>query len=239
MALATQPAPSARSTTPRARTRRAAARSPAPVSSARIISAGLVSAGLLLACATERGRGWDHPAPPPTAPAVSLLLLGEAGFPGRTAARVADEVERTLAARRAAGVPVLLLWLGDAIGETCAPEAAWRRPGVADLARVARTHQTSGGGSFGVLGVHEWRCGAPELTLRTGAEIQPWVQPAANYVLRVERDGQAAVVSICSNQLCAIDAPGPDALVDLVLVDTTAWQGPPPLALRAAADASL
>ena len=239
VALATQPAPSARSTTPRARTRRASARSPAHVSSASLLSAGLVSAALLLACATERGKGWDHPAPPPTAPAVSLLLLGEAGFPGHTAALVAGEVERTLAARRAAGVPVVLLWLGDAIGDACAPAAAWTRPGVADLARIARTHQASGGGSFAVLGVHEWRCGAPELTLRTGAELQPWVQPAANYVLRVERDGQAAVVSMCTNQLCAIDAPGPDALVDLVLVDTTAWQGPPPPALRAAADASL
>ena len=248
VALATQPAPSAPSTTarsttawsttagsttPRARTRRV------HVSSARLISAGLVSAAFLLACATERGKGWDHPAPPPAAPAVSLLLLGEAGFPGRTAALVAGEVERTLAARRAAGVPVVLLWLGDAIGDACAPATAWSRPGVADLARIARTHQAAGGGSFAVLGVHEWRCGAPELTLRTGAEIQPWVQPAANYVLRVERDGQAAVASICTNQLCAIDAPGPDALVDLVLVDTAAWQGPPPPALRAAADASL
>lgn len=194
---------------------------------------------LMLACATERGKGWDIRAPAPAAPAVSLLLLGEAGYAGRTAARVAAEVERTLAARRSAGVPVILLWLGDAIGDRCAPEAAFSRPGVAQLVRVGRAHQSSGGGSFGVLGVQEWRCGAPELTLRTGAEIQPWRQPAANYVVRVERDGSAAVVSACIHHLCAVDPPGPDALVDLVLVDTTAWQGPPPPALLAAADASL
>lgn len=197
------------------------------------------SAILLLACATERGRGWDLQAPAPAAPAVSLMLLGEVGFPGRTAARVAAEVDRTLAARRSAGVPVVLLWLGDATGDACPPQTPWSRPGLAEFARVGRAHQAAGGGSFAVLGVHEWRCGAPELTLRTGAEIHPWRQPAANYVVRVERDGTAAVVSACSNQLCAIDAPGPDALVDLVLVDTVAWQGSPSPALRAAADASL
>jgi hypothetical protein len=201
--------------------------------------AAISSAIFLLACATERGRGWDLQAPAPAAPAVSLVLLGEVGFPGRTAARVAAEVERTLAARRSAGVPVVLLWLGDATGDACAPQTPWSRPGLAEFARVGRAHQAAGGGSFAVLGVHEWRCGAPELTLRTGAEIHPWRQPAANYVVRVERDGAAAVVSACSNQLCAIDAPGPDALVDLVLVDTAAWQGPPSPALRAAADASL
>jgi len=193
----------------------------------------------MLACATERGRGWDIQAPAPAAPAVSLLLLGETGFPGRIAAQVAAEVERTLAARRSAGVPVVLLWLGDAIGDACAPETTWSRPGLAQLARLARAHQSAGGGSFAVLGVQEWRCGAPEMTLRTGTEVDPWQQPAPNYVVRVERDGSAAVVSACSNQLCAVDAPGPDALVDLVLVDTAAWQGPPPPRLRAAADASL
>ncbi len=236
VALATQPAPYARRTC--ARAQRNAARSLASVFSASFVSAAVLSTAVL-ACATERGKGWDLAAPAPAPPAVSLLLLGEAGFPGRTAKLVAAEVERTLAARREAGVPVVLLWLGDAIGDACAPAAAWSRPGVAQLARVARTHQGSGGGSFAVLGVHEWRCGAPELTLRTGADIQPWLQPAANYVLRIERDGRAAVASTCSNQLCAVDAPGPDALVDLVLVDTAAWQGPPPPALRAAADASL
>jgi hypothetical protein len=226
VALAPQPAPSDRARSPRVRP---------PVSSAILVA----SITLNLACATERGKAWDIRAAAPAAPAVSLLLLGETGFPGRTAAQVAAEVERTLAARRSAGVPVVLLWLGDAIGDSCAPETAWNRPGLAQLGRIGRAHQSAGGGSFAVLGVQEWRCGAPELTLRTGAEFNPWRQPAANYVVRVERDGSTAVVSACSNQLCAVDAPGPDTLVDLVFVDTPAWQGPPPLALRAAADASL
>ena len=71
----------------------------------------------LLACASERGKAWDRPAPSPAAPELSLLLIGEAGFPGRTAGRTAAELERTLAARRRAGVPVILLWLGDVLGD--------------------------------------------------------------------------------------------------------------------------
>lgn len=251
VALAPQPAPStvrdqARAWRPSARPSSAASPAPRdrerPAGLPRAAARSLVpvfSAMFMLACATERGKAWDRPAPAPAAPAVSLLLLGEAGFPGRTAARVAAEVERTLAARRGAGVPVVLLWLGDAVGDACAPAAAWSRPGVAQLAGVARDHQARGGASFAVLGVHEWRCGAPELSLRTDDEAPPFVRPAANYVLRVQRDGSAAVVSSCVLQMCAVDAPGPDALVDLVLVDTVAWQGPPPPALRAAADASL
>ena len=208
-----------------------------PSSAARL--APVLSVILAAGCAIERGRGWDAPAPAPAAPAVSLLLLGEVGFPGRTAAVVAAEVERTLAARRAAGVPVVLLWLGDAVGDACSATDAWARPGVARLAALARAHQAAGGGSFAVLGAHEWRCGALELTLQPGPGPQPWTQAAANYVVRVQRDGQTAVVSACTHQLCAVDPPGPDALVDLVLLDTFAWQGPPPAPLRAAADASL
>jgi len=194
---------------------------------------------LALGCAIERGKLWDRAAPAAAPPAVSLLLLGEAGFPGRTAAVVAAEVERTLAARRRAGVPVVLLWLGDALGDACPPADAWARPGVARLAAVARAHQAAGGPSYAVLGAHEWRCGAPELTLRPGRSPPPWTQPAANYVVRVQEDGATRVVSTCTHQLCAVDAAEPGTLVELVLLDTFAWQGPPPTPLRRAADASL
>lgn len=116
LALVTQPAPYPPRTG--ARARRSAARSLASVFSAGSRSAAVLST-TMLACATKRGKGWDLAAPAPAPPAVSLLLLGEAGFPGRTAKLVAAEVERTLAARRSAGVPVVLLWLGDAIGDAC------------------------------------------------------------------------------------------------------------------------
>ena len=181
----------------------------------------------LLACASERGKAWDRPAPSPAAPELSLLLIGEAGFPGRTAGRTAAELERTLAARRRAGVPVILLWLGDVLGDDCDPAVALARPGVRELARVARNHAAAGGPSFAVLGAQEWRCGAPSLHLQAGAGPRPWRMPAANYVVRVGHDGATRVVSTCSDHLCTVAAADDAALVDLVLLDTAAWLGPP------------
>jgi hypothetical protein len=127
------------------------------------------------------------------------------------------------------------------LGDACAPADAWSPPRRPALARVARAHQAAGGPSFAVLGAHEWRCGAPELTLRPGRS--PTSSPgAARGQLRAARrseDGATGWSRPAAHQLCAVDAAGPDALVDLVLVDTAAWQGPPPTPLRRAADASL
>ena len=193
-------------------------------------------------CATQRGSAWDRPAPAPAAPGVSLILLGEVGHPGRTVGRVAAEVERTLAARRAAGVPVILLWLGDFLGRTCDPAAALARPGVRALADLARAHVTAGGPSYALLGVHEWRCGAPALhVVQTDTGPRPWRMPAANYVVRVARDGTSATVSQCTAQACSVELPTDAALVDLVMLDTAAWLGPPSRGgpLLTAADASL
>ena len=114
--------------------------------------APVLAAMLVLGCATERGRAWDRPAPAPVAPGVSLVLLGEVGHPGRTAGTVAAEVRHTLAARRAAGVPVVLLWLGDMLGDECDPATALARPGVRDLAELAREHAAAGGLGYAVLG---------------------------------------------------------------------------------------
>ena len=193
-------------------------------------------------CATQRGRAWDRPAPAPAAPAVSLVLLGEVGHPGRTLGLVADELGRTLAARRAAGVPVVLLWLGDILGDTCDPAAALARPGVRALADLARAHVAAGGPSYALLGVHEWRCGAPALHLVDSAsDPRPWRLPAANYVVRVARDGTSAIVSRCTAQTCAVEPASDAALVDLVILDTAAWLGPPARGgpMLTAADASL
>ncbi len=181
----------------------------------------------LLACATERGKAWDRPAPAPAAPELSLMLIGEAGFPGRTAAQTAAELGRTLTIRRRDGVPVVLLWLGDVLGDDCDPAVALARPGVRELARVARTHEAAGGSSFAVLGTQEWRCGAPTLHLQPGKGPRPWRFPAANYVVRISHDGASKVVSRCSDRLCTVEPADADALVDLVLLDTAAWLGPP------------
>jgi len=196
---------------------------------------------LALGCATQRGRGWDRPAPAPVAPAVSLVLLGEVGHPGRTAGKVAAEVRRTLAARRAAGVPVILLWLGDMLGDDCNPVTALGQPGVRSFADLAREHATAGGLGYAVLGAHEWRCGAPSVHVQPTTGPRPWRMPAANYVVRVAHDGSSAVVSQCSDRLCTVEPATDAALVDLVMLDTAAWLGPASRGgpLLTAADASL
>jgi hypothetical protein len=209
--------------------------------------APLLLLALALGCAVERGRRWDTPAPPlapDAAPTVSLLLIGGAGFPGRTAARTAAEVERTLADHQRRGVPTVVLWLGDAVGDAglgpgCgSPGDAWSAPGTGDLARVVRAHQARGGASFAVLGRHEWRCGAPELAFQTGqGGPHPWQLPAANYVVRVQPDGGTRVVSFCSAGLCTVEPAEDGALVDLVVLDTVAWLAPPPEGTRGAAAA--
>jgi hypothetical protein len=212
------------------------------------VLAAIIGLGLAApACAIERGRGWDTPAPPvaaaPAAPTVSLLLLGEAGFPGPTTAATAAEVARTLDDHRRRRVATIVLWLGDAVGPDglgCPTSAdPWAREGVAELARVVRTHQVQGGSSYAVLGAHEWRCGRPELAFQT-AQVgpHPWSLPAANYVVRVARDGATRVVSFCSGNLCTVEPPADGTLVELVVLDTTAWLAPPPEA-AAAVQASL
>lgn len=196
--------------------------------------APVLAAMSLVGCAIERGKAWDRPAPPASRAepgAVSFVLLGEVGYPGRTAAIVAAEVERTVAARTAAGVPVVLLWLGDVLGDECRPAVALARPGVAELAAVARKHEAA---SFAVLGAQEWRCGAPTLHLQAGPGARPWRMPAANYVVRVARDGKTDVVSTCTDAMCTVEPATDAALVDLVLVDTAAWLAAPPRLLTAA-----
>lgn len=202
---------------------------------------------LAAGCAIERGKAWDSPAPPlvaDAAPTVSLILLGEAGFPGRTAAATAAELARTLDDHRAQRIATVVLWLGDAVGQDglgCPTSGdPWAQPGQKDLAAVVRRHQAAGGAAYALLGGHEWRCGRPELALQAQqVGVHPWMLPAANYVVRVGRDGATRVVSFCSGHLCTVEPPGTDTLVDLVVLDTAAWLAPPPEADPAALQVSL
>ncbi len=189
-----------------------------------------------LGCAIERGKGWDTPAPPvrAEAPSVSLLLVGEAGYPGRTAAATAEELARTLADHRQRRVPAVVLWLGDAVGVDglgCPTSSdPWARDGLAELARVVRAHIAQGGPSYALLGAHEYACARPELAFQPGPQGRhPWALPAANYVLRVARDGATRVVSACTDAVCTVE-PSTDALVDLVILDTAAWLAASPTA---------
>lgn len=227
-------------------TARTAPRGARPNLASRTSLAPVLAASLAAGCAIERGRAWDRPAPPVAAdaPSVSLILLGEAGFPGRTAAATAAEVARTLSDHRRRRIPTIVLWLGDAVGPAglgCPTSIdPWAQTGVADLARAVRDHQQTGGAAYAALGVHEWGCGRPELAFQTvAAGPHPWLLPAANYVVRVARDGTTRVVSFCSGSLCTVEPPSGDMLVDLVVLDTAAWLAPPPQAAPAAVQASL
>ena len=203
---------------------------------------------LLAACAFERGRGWDRGAPGDRAdPEVSLVLLGDVGAKGGGAGvRVAAELERVLAAPMEAGRPALVLWLGDNIGPVgpgelghCTAVArAWEAKGPAALAAVVRAHVAAGGAAYAALGEQDWRCGEPELELQASAAgPHPWVMPAHNYTLHVYPEGQVQLAATCAAGKCAALPTLPGPLVELVVVDSGAWFGPPlegtPAAARA------
>lgn len=199
---------------------------------------------LVLGCAIERGRAWDTPAPPvaaaPGDPRVSLVLVGEAGYPGRTAAATARHLARTLEDHRQRRVPAVVLWLGDAVGEDglgCPTSAdPWARAGTSELARVVRTHVAAGGLSYALLGAHEYACDRPELALQPGPSgPHPWILPSANYVLRIAHTGAARVVSTCAGPICTVEPPTQGTLVDLVVLDTAAWLAAGPTAPATAA----
>ncbi len=203
----------------------------------------LVLASLLTtsatACAIQRGKAWDQPAATPSAPAISLLLIGEAGPATWRTTKVARQLARTLAERRAAGIPTVLLWLGNNLQEPCAPQTASTTPHLAELVRVGHDHRARGGHSFAVLGSNEWRCGPPSVHIQTSAGHRPWLQPAANYVVRIDDRGHARVVSRCTPTGCTVEPASADAWLDLVFVDTAAWLDNPPAdrPLAAVADA--
>jgi hypothetical protein len=172
----------------------------------------------LAGCVTHRGDTWQHTPPEPSAAAgATLVLLGDAGRPGRTAAKVAERLEVTLAAEVAQGRTPVVLWLGNNVlprhgRKRCAdPRAAWSRDGVAELAAAVKGHA-----SYALPGETEWRCGSVDAP-------GPWSRPSPHYVVRVGREGEHAVVLQCDAAGCE-RSPGPEnPLADLVLVDIVPW----------------
>lgn len=194
-------------------------------------------------------------------PALRLLLIGDAGDGGRSGGAVAAALEERLQAGRAAGVPTILLWLGDNFAPARCDGGI--DPRIAPLAEVAATHVRAGGASHAAVGPGEWACagelagglakpgpaGAPQGPQTPIAA--PWSAPALNYVLRVGQDGQARQVSRCAGEpvACALEAPpapaldgsGAPPLLELVILDSAAWLAPPAESspLWAAAERSL
>lgn len=183
----------------------------------RTRSVGALTCVLLASCITHRGDAWQRDAPPPPAEGgVTLVLLGDAGAPGRTSSRVARRLAATLAQETARGREPVVLWLGNNVlparGNKCVdPATAWSRPGVAELAATVRGHA-----SYAIPGEAEWRCGTVDAP-------GPWARPAPHYVVRLARGGAHEVVLACTPEGCTRN-DGPEApIVDLVFVDIVPW----------------
>jgi hypothetical protein len=186
----------------------------------------LLGASILLAgCVAHRGAGWERSAPLPQPGAASLIVLGDAGAAGRTAARVADELARALAQEPRA----IVLWVGDSVlpARECARRlecpavrTAWSRDGSRELAAVVRRHVERGGKSFGISGDFDWRCKhAGQLIGAEPSGTPPFAMPTGHYVVRVGTDGSAVVTTRCDAKGCARAESRGAALVDLVMVD--------------------
>jgi hypothetical protein len=174
--------------------------------------------GLMAGCVTHRGDAWQRVAQqPPAEGGVTLVLLGDAGAPGRAAKQVAQRLAATLADESARGREPVVLWLGNNVlpsrgHKRCADAAtAWSREGVAEIAAAVKGHA-----SYAIPGEAEWRCGSVDAA-------GPWLRPAPHYVVRLGSDGAHAVVLACTAASCE-RAQGPgDPLVDLVFVDIVPW----------------
>jgi hypothetical protein len=174
--------------------------------------------GVMAGCVTHRGEAWQRmDADPPAEPGVTLVLLGDAGAPGRTSKKVARRLAATLRGESARGRDPVVLWLGNNMLPTrgrkrCAdPSTAWSREGVADLAAAVKGHA-----SYAIPGEAEWRCGIVDAK-------GPWVRPAPHYVVRLGREGAHAVVLACTEKGCKASAGPEDAIVELVFVDIVPW----------------
>ncbi len=179
---------------------------------------------------THRAHQWDRtPAPTPRAAQspVSVVVVGEAGAPGRTPGHVATGLGRTLADERAAGRSPVVVWLGDVLLDrrgrvACeAAHSAWTRPGVDALATVIREHTAAGGASFSLPGEAAYRCGARD-RLRADTS-RPALQPGVHYVVDLLPGGGTHLASTCDDGICSHLEPHPDAVAELVFADLTPW----------------
>lgn len=192
-----------------------------------------------IGCVVQRGSGFSSEQPPAAAQpeqGVSLVLLGDAGGPTRTASKVAQRLRTVLEGERASGRTTVVLWAGDnvlpkGLLADC-PESGdpWQREGSAALADVVRAHIAAGQPSFAVAGEVEHRCDLLSSQRREQPETHPFVMPAPQYTVGVGLQGETAVTRTCTNEGCRLH-PGPDpTVIELVMVDTVPWVQPDPAA---------
>ncbi len=157
-------------------------------------------------------------------------MVGEPA-PGGASRRVAAELDRQLAAERAAGRTAVLLWTGNNIfprgigaEPPCLdPREAWSRRGVDALAAVGRRHIAEGGPSYGVLGRRDWLCGEPGSQLAEDPGAHPFAMPDHNYVIRVDEAGATQLASRCDGATCSLAPAAARDRLELVFLDLTPW----------------
>ncbi|MEZ4385113.1 MAG: hypothetical protein R3A79_27535 [Nannocystaceae bacterium] len=228
---------------------------------------GVLAVAAASGCAYHRGAWTGRPAAAlvdaEPGPELRIFVVGEPGAGGRHAKRVAARVDERVAASRELGIPSVLVWPGSAGTPARCDGSVARR--AAPLAALAQAHVAGGGASVASVGDHDWLCErsqtawvdrlseAPPVELAVDrAQAQGcadadavacvWPQPTLNYVVRIDRQGQARRVSTCAGAplVCAIAEDGGDAVVDLVVLDTGAWlRSPDAASAKAAAERSL
>lgn len=207
-----------------------------------LVGAGALALSLA-GCAIHRGAWTREPAPAAAEkPAIRLFLIGDAGWRGRQGPAVAARLAERMKATREQGIGAVLLWLGDNLAPARCDGGV--DPRLSAVVAVSREHMAAGGASLATVGEAEWACeGAIEGQLQPAAGPRPWIQPALNYVMRLDGDGQARLVSRCAGEpvACAVEPDDGRGVVDLVVLDTAAWLHPAPegSAQAAAGEASI
>lgn len=213
---------------------------------APVIASACSLALWLSACVTQSGdwsRTPTEPSDPQTATTLRLVLIGDAGAAGRSAPAVAAQIEERVKEGHDRGIHSALIWLGDSTTRSKAGSKAKCDPSerVHAFAQLAKDHAAMGGLSLSTVGELDWQCGITKFAA-TGHPVGPRIpcdpampstcllrQTSLNYVMRVDPRGSGRVVSSCSGEpvSCNIEPDDGSGLIDLVVLDTSAWLDPP------------
>ncbi len=210
------------------------------------VTASACSLALMLsACVTQSGdwsRTPTEPSDQQAATTLRLVLIGDAGAAGKSATAVAARIEKRLEEGHDRGMHSALVWLGDSTTgprsgskDTCAPSEKLHA-----FAQLAKNHTAMGGLSLSTVGELDWQCGITK-SAATGHAAGPRTcdpaipstcllsQTSLNYVMRIDARGSGRVISNCSGEPinCIIEPDDGSGVIDLVVLDTSAWLDPP------------
>jgi len=182
---------------------------------------------------------------------LRLFLIGDTGAARRHGEAIAERLAARIDESEAAGVPSVLVWLGDnATPKRCDKGRGRLSQRAQPFADLADAHpRERGRASVSTVGELDWRCGVAERiaagqgqTSSGSMELaDAWPQPALNYVVRLDAQGVGKIVSRCTGvaPVCTIAPDTGQGLVELVVLDTAAWLGSVPPSSIAATDRSI